>query len=126
LSACSLADPDDRQSSATTANSRDKPANTSARYRDGVYEARGWYGNLPSHVDVTITLTQERVTHVKVTPRATDPTSLEYQRWFAEAVPRAVTGRPLDQIHVGRLAGASGTPDGFNDALSKIKREARQ
>jgi uncharacterized protein with FMN-binding domain len=96
------------------------------RYRDGVYVARGWYGSLPSHIDVTVTLTNDRITHVRVTPRATDGISRDYQVRFAEAAPQVVTGRRIDEINVDHLAGASGTPKGFTDALAKIRREARQ
>jgi hypothetical protein len=35
-----------------------------------------------------------------------------------------VVGRPLDQVKVGKLAGSSGTPQGFNDAINQIKRQA--
>jgi hypothetical protein len=30
----------------------------------------------------------------------------------------------IDEVKVGRLAGSSGTPDGFNDAIEKIKEKA--
>jgi hypothetical protein len=35
-----------------------------------------------------------------------------------------VVGKPIDEVRVGRLAGSSGTPDGLNDALRRIKAEA--
>jgi hypothetical protein len=59
-----------------------------------------------------------------VSPRATDPTSRELQERFADAVPEVVVGRPLDQVRVSRLAGSSGTPVGFNDALRRIRSQA--
>jgi hypothetical protein len=40
---------------------------------------------------------------------------LELQRSFAAAVPKVV---------VGKLAGSSGTPRGFNDAMTKIRQQA--
>jgi hypothetical protein len=58
-----------------------------------------------------------------VTPHATVPRSLELQRRFAEAVPRVV-GRPIDQVNVGKLAGSSNTPKGFNAAIRQIKDQA--
>jgi hypothetical protein len=63
---------------------------------------------------------------VNVTPHATDPTSLRLQRRFAAAVPAVVVGRPIAEVRVGRLAGSSGTPDGFNEAIEKIKKQARR
>jgi hypothetical protein len=61
---------------------------------------------------------------VRVTPSATDPTSLDFRERFAAAVPDVVVGRPIDEVRVSRLAGSSGTPDGFNDAVEKIRNEA--
>jgi thiamine biosynthesis lipoprotein ApbE len=48
-----------------------------------------------------------------------------YQERFAAAVPAVVIGKSLDDVEVGKLADASGCPDGFNDALAKIREQAR-
>lgn len=96
----------------------------SASYRDGVYTATVWYGGLPSSITVTVTLDDDIITAVEVTPHATDPTSLGLQRRFAAAVPAVVVGKPIDEVKVGRLAGSSGTPVGFNDAIRRIKSQA--
>jgi thiamine biosynthesis lipoprotein len=98
---------------------------TRSPYRDGVYSATGRYGSLPSSITVRVTLTNGVIRAVKVTPRATDPTSLALQRRFAAAVPAVVVGRPIAKVQVGRLAGSSGTPDGFNRAIEQIKTQAR-
>ena len=99
---------------------------TRAPYRDGVYTATGRYGSLPSSITVRVTLRNGVVRAVKVTPRATDPTSLALQRRFAAAVPAVVVGKPIAKVQVGRLAGSSGTPDGFNRAIEQIKKQARR
>jgi uncharacterized protein with FMN-binding domain len=93
-------------------------------YRDGEYTARGWYGGLPSHQDVTLTLDAGVVTAVSMTTPAENPTSLGHQQDFAEAVPDEVIGRDVDDVQVSRLAGASGCSEGFMDALAKIKADA--
>jgi uncharacterized protein with FMN-binding domain len=93
-------------------------------YADGTYRADGWYGNLPSSIGVELTVADDVITDVEVTTHATDPTSLDYQQRFADAVAEVVVGRPVDEVHLSKLAGSSGTPDGFNDALDRIKREA--
>jgi uncharacterized protein with FMN-binding domain len=95
-----------------------------ARYADGVYTATGEYGGQPSHITVKATLKDGVITAVTVTPHAYVPRSLELQRAFAAAVPRVVVGKRIDQVRVGKLAGSSGTPKGFNDALRKIRRQA--
>jgi len=94
-------------------------------YADGVYTATGKYGSLPSSITVTVTLVDDVITGVRVTPHATNPTSLDFQRRFAAAIPAVVVGKPIDQVKVGRLAGSSGTPDGFNAAIQRIKEQAR-
>jgi uncharacterized protein with FMN-binding domain len=95
-----------------------------SRYADGTYTATGWYGGQPSSIDVTVELEDGRIADVEVTTHATDPTSLDFQTRFAEAIPDVVVGRPIDELRVSKVAGSSGTPDGFNDALDRIKAEA--
>jgi uncharacterized protein with FMN-binding domain len=112
------------RSSTTPGTTTARPSAGSSRYRDGDYEATGWYGGRPSSIDVAITLRADRITDVQVTANATDPTSLDYQERFADAVPDVVVGRPVDEVRVSRLAGSSGTPDGFNEAIEKIKDQA--
>jgi uncharacterized protein with FMN-binding domain len=93
-------------------------------YRDGRYKATGWYGSAPSHHDVTLTITNDTITDVEITTPAENETSLGYQQRFAEALPRAVIGRPIDELNVDRLAGSSGSSQGFMDALNKIRTQA--
>ncbi|MEV7762005.1 hypothetical protein [Curtobacterium flaccumfaciens] len=71
-----------------------------------------------------MTVEDDRITDVTVSTPAEDPTSLRYQRAFAAAVPAAVVGRRIDEVQIDRLAGASGCPDGFMDALEQIKDDA--
>ena len=94
------------------------------RYADGVYTATGQYGNQPSFITVRATLSDGVITAVEVTPHATVPRSLELQRRFAAAVPKVVVGKPIDEVNVGKLAGSSGTPKGFNAALRQIREQA--
>lgn len=95
-----------------------------SRYADGIYTATGQYGRLPSSMIVRVRLERGVITRVEVGTPATDPTSLRYQKQFAAAVPGVVTGLPIDQVKVGKLAGASGCPDGFNAAMARIRAQA--
>jgi uncharacterized protein with FMN-binding domain len=97
-----------------------------SEYIDGSYAARGWYGSLPSSITVTLSLSDDVITAVKVEPHATDPTSLDFQRRFAAAVPEVVVGRRIADVKVDRIAGSSGTPQGFNDALRQIREQAKR
>ncbi|MGP4006931.1 hypothetical protein [Streptomyces sp. 4N124] len=121
LTGCASTDADNASSPAAS-NTATEP--TSSTYEDGEFEAEGRYGNLPSSIGVTVTLADDRITAVKVTPRATDETSLALQKRFAAAVPRLVVGKDIDSVRLDRVAGNSGTPKGFNDALAQIKAEA--
>lgn len=95
-----------------------------ARYADGVYTAIGEYGGQPSHITIKATLKDGVITAVTVTPHAYVARSLELQRAFAAAVPKVVIGKRIDQVRVGKLAGSSSTPKGFNDAIRQIRRMA--
>ncbi|WP_318391126.1 hypothetical protein [Microbacterium maritypicum] len=97
---------------------------TTDTYRDGEYSARGWYGSLPSHHDVTLTIENGIVTDVDITTPADHEISLGYQQRFADALPREVVGTPLDDIVVDRLAGSSGCSEGFMNALADMRENA--
>ncbi|MEU4489700.1 hypothetical protein AB0H94_33230 [Streptomyces purpurascens] len=125
VAGCSAADEQEETSRQRTSVSPSvSPTGRNSVHADGTYRATGWYGGLPSSIDVTLTLDDEVMSDVEVTPNATVPTSLDYQEHFAAAIPDVVVGRNIDEVRVSRLAGSSGTPDGFNDALDRIKAEA--
>jgi thiamine biosynthesis lipoprotein len=127
MAGCASAATDTTRSSTTAAGeTAPRSAGNRSPYRDGVYTATGRYGSLPSSITVRLRLKNGVIRAVKVTPHATDPTSLALQRRFAAAVPAVVVGKPIAKVHVGRLAGSSGTPDGFNRAIEQIKGRARK
>jgi FAD:protein FMN transferase len=127
MAGCANAATDTTRSSTTAAGeTAPRFASNRSPYRDGLYTATGQYGGLPSSITVRVRLKNGVIRAVKVTPHATDPTSLALQRRFAAAVPAVVVGKPIAKVHVGRLAGSSGTPDGFNRAIEQIKRRARK
>jgi uncharacterized protein with FMN-binding domain len=124
---CATRDADGTSPSSASNTSVATPSSPSSRrskYADGTYTATGQYGGLPSSIGVSVTLVDDVITAVTVTPRATDPTSLDYQRRFAQAVPALVVGRNIDEVNLSKVAGSSGTPDGFNAAIQRIKAEA--
>jgi hypothetical protein len=95
-------------------------------YRDGEYTAVGRYGGGPSYITVWVELEDGIITDVLVTPMATNATSLDFQRRFANAVGPVVTGRHIGEVRVGRLSGSSTTPNGFNHAIDQIKEQAEE
>lgn len=128
LAACSSTEPEpsiSRPSSTQSAEPSASSDGSDSAYEDGTYNAMGEYGGGPSYLDVTLTLEDNVVTAVTVEPQAENETSLDYQERFAAAVPDEVIGKTLDEAEVGKLAGASTCPDGFNDALEQIREKAR-
>lgn len=104
----------------------DENADTSAEYADGDYAAEGEYVSPagPSFVEVELTLEDDVVTDVVVTPEATNGTSLQFQTQFADGIAAIAVGRDIDTLAVSRVGGSSLTSGGFADALATIKAEA--
>ena len=93
------------------------------KYKDGEYNVEGMYGK--KSILVKLNLGDDKIKEVEVTPNTLNiPRSLKLQKDFAAAVPEVVVGKPIDEIHLDRLAGSSLTTKGFNDALDKIKSQA--
>lgn len=72
---------------------------TNSDYKNGVYTSTVQYGGLLSSVTVTLTLTDDIITTVEVTPHATNPTSLDLQQRFAEVVPMMEVGKNIDEVN---------------------------
>jgi uncharacterized protein with FMN-binding domain len=95
-----------------------------SKYTNGTYTTEGHYDS--KSIIVAITLNNDMINDVTVTPNTTVKISLSLQKKFAAAVPDVITGKPIDTIHLDKLAGSSLTTKGFNDALTKIKAQASQ
>ncbi len=95
-------------------------------YRDGDYAADGTY-SAPSGtetISVDLTLEDDIVRSVTVTPHATEGNQKKFQTQFADGIAVEVLGKDIDELSVSRVAGSSLTSSGFNDALEAIKAEA--
>ena len=96
-------------------------------YRNGTYTATGSYMS-PGGEDqlgVTLTLKDDVITDVSVTLGANDHRSLSFQNIFAENYKQYVVGKNITGLYLNAVSGSSLTPRGFNDALEKIKAQAR-
>ncbi|HEY4226162.1 MAG TPA: FMN-binding protein [Pseudolysinimonas sp.] len=95
-------------------------------YRDGTYTADGRYLSPAGEQTVTVkvTLADDKITAVTVTPHATDPTAKGYQGLFVQGIAAQVVGKQLDQLNVSRVAGSSLTSGGFNQAIAAIENDA--
>ena len=96
-------------------------------YKSGTYTAEGSY-NSPAGldtIDVTVTLVNDVITDATVVAKAEHPESRQYQNKFISGFKQYVVGKNIDEVSLSRVSGASLTPKGFTDALSKIKLEAK-
>jgi hypothetical protein len=99
-----------------------------ASYRDGDYVADGSYAAPSGTETITVDLTLENdiVMGIEVTPHATEGNQAKFQDEFAGGIAGAVLGKDIDTLAVDRVAGSSLTAAGFNDALEAIKADAAE
>lgn len=96
-------------------------------YKSGTYTVDGSYTSPagPEMIAVKLTLKDNIVTSAEVTPKAVAPMSQRFQGQFISGYEQYVIGKNIDQINVSVVSGSSLTPQGFNDALAKIKAQAK-
>lgn len=102
-------------------------AKESSNYADGTYSAVGTYTTPAQEetVSITLTLTNGIIDRVEYEPETTNTISKKYQIMFDENVEAMVVGKSLDEVELTKVSGSSLTPKGFNNAIEKIKEEAR-
>jgi uncharacterized protein with FMN-binding domain len=106
--------------------SSDGGSNVDESYTDGSYTADGSY-QAPSgteSITVELTLANDTITEITVTPHATDPTASGMQSSFAGGISDQVVGQDIDQLNVTRVSGSSLTSGGFAIAIAAIKEQA--
>ena len=99
----------------------------SEQFRDGTYSAQGNYltPGGDEAIGVRLTVASGRVVRSRVEVEATSPTAQQFQRQFASRYAAEVVSRDLASLGVSRVAGASLTSLGFDNALATIKAAAR-
>lgn len=109
-----------------TTDATNTPA-TVASYKDGTYTARGAYASPagPEEYPVSITLKNGVITAVKITASSQNEVSTKFQTEFAKNVQTVVIGKSINDVKLDKVSGSSLTPKGFNDAVEKIKAQAR-
>jgi uncharacterized protein with FMN-binding domain len=96
-------------------------------YRNGTYTATGTYDTSEGLQDISITLTVsgDVVTGTSAQNLADNRESSSYEARFISSYRAYVVGKPLASLALGKIAGASLTPKGFNDAAAQIRAQAR-
>ena len=97
------------------------------RYKDGIYSAVGDYISPggAEKIGVTITLKGDIIEDAKAQSKAFRPNTIRYQGIFIENFRPLVIGKNLDEVKLDKVSASSLTPIGFNDALEKIKAQAK-
>lgn len=110
----------------TTVSASSSPTEV-ATFKDGTYDVVGQYTSPggPEEIDVKITLKDNIVTEAEVVSKATLPKSQFMQAAFIDGFKDQVIGKNINEIQVTKVAGSSLTPQGFNDALEKVKAQAK-
>jgi len=105
----------------------DTPKKSTSVYKDGTYSATGSYMSPGGQDQVTVTLTlkNDLISSVSVTPQASDRTSARYQNMFMSNYQQYVLGKDISSVHLTTVSGSSLTPNGFNDALAQIETQAK-
>lgn len=109
------------------ATSTQEPMVVAGTYKNGTYSVIGDYVSPggDEEVGVTLTLTDDIITDVAFEVKAERPISVKMQEAFAADYKQFVVGKKIDEVELTKVSGSSLTPKGFNDALAKIKAEAK-
>ena len=92
---------------------------------NGTTSINGQYGPVGEDtIDVHVTVKDQTVTNVEVIGHPFTSISKKHQNAFAEAINGVVDGKPLKDLKVDKVAGASWTSEAFNKALDVARQEA--
>lgn len=96
-------------------------------YKNGNYKSIGAYISPGGAEEIEVELKVENsiVVEAEVKSLATRPESVKFQTLFIENYQQAVIGQDIDTLNLDKIAGSSLTPKGFNDALEKIRNQAK-
>lgn len=76
---------------------------------------------------IVIAIKDDKVSGVKIEPKAENDLSKKFQTSFSEALGGVIVGKKLDEISdLSRVGGASLTTEGFNEELAKIKEHFKK
>lgn len=100
---------------------------TNDSYKNGVYEVKGDYVSPggDEQIDVQLTIKDNIVSDAQVTSLAERPISKKFQGEFISGYKQFVVGKNINEVKLDKISGSSLTPKGFNDAVEKIKTQAK-
>jgi uncharacterized protein with FMN-binding domain len=112
---------------AATTDTTSADTTAASAYKDGSYSATASYDSPGGTEKITIDVTLQNgvVTATSATSGATDPEASEYQGDFISGYKQLVVGKKVESISLSRVSGSSLTSQGFNSALTAIKKQAQ-
>lgn len=98
-----------------------------SEYRGGSYTATGNYVSPggPEEVEIAVTLRNDVIENVDFIRGAETPTSIFFQDKFKLGYKDLVLGKNINEVKLDKVSGSSLTGKGFNEALEKIKSQAK-
>lgn len=112
----------------SSANPSPETSTDTSTYKDGTYTATGSYLSPGGRelVDLTVVIKDGVITETSLVKKASDSEAEEYQEKFATNYQSQVVGKKINGLSLSRVAGSSLTSNGFNNALTKIRDQAKE
>ena len=106
-------------------NQQNSPKTDTGNYKDGDYKIKATYGPVAEDsIEVNLSVANGNVSDVQITSHPFTPISKGHMDAFSKAIPGKIVGKPLKDLHISVVAGASWTSDAFNKALDVARQEA--
>lgn len=106
-------------------DSKNQSKTDTGNYKDGDYKIKATYGPVAEDsIDVNLSVANGNISSVQITSHPFTPISKKHMSAFSEAIPGKIVGKPLKDLHISVVAGASWTSDAFNKALDVARQEA--
>ncbi|UQA83028.1 FMN-binding protein [Gardnerella vaginalis] len=106
-------------------NQQNSPKTDTGNYKDGDYKIKAKYGPVAEDsIDVNLSVANGNISSVQITSHPFTPISKKHMSAFSEAIPGKIVGKPLKDLHISVVAGASWTSVAFNKALDVARQEA--
>ncbi len=116
---------EDSQNQQNQQNQQNSPKTDTGNYKDGDYKIKATYGPVAEDsIDVNLSVANGNISSVQITSHPFTPISKKHMSAFSEAIPGKIVGKPLKDLHISVVAGASWTSDAFNKALDVARQEA--
>ena len=106
-------------------NQQNSPKTDTGNYKDGDYKIKATYGPVAEDsIEVNLSVANGNVSDVQITSHPFTPISKGHMDAFSKAIPGKIVGKPLKDLHISVVAGASWTSDAFNKALDVARQDA--